>query len=640
MSKLEHWNGNLDEKYILAISGKENLGDIEELDLSHLSFEESDLHEDIFNKLTALIELDLSHNKLTVVPQNINIPNLQYLDISQNCIQDIDWVQRFPKLIELDIEGNTSLTIDDNYKLTYLLKDLQFIDGKRIDNREKFGNQYTQGLVLQMESLWQSLNFAELHETLNKELLVKEFTLKAKEKVKHGPNSLKGYRLWRIDQLAPEFVLFKLKCPVQNFLDFYVKSSECENMKRKIGSNDVTTSPKLQKLSAPTPDVSYNVSAILQCHSGESGSQDFSTQVWCCEFEPNKDNPTATTNIVATCGGENVCLIDCDTTKVQAKFHQPNEEFFTLAWTTMILGRHSSNILAAGGCLGFIHLIHPDQDICYGRIKIHSSPIQTMVFAPTGPTHLLSADRKSKIYLLDIDTPTVPDYKISWRKLISFEGIQATPLKLLVPDSGFHLLCATEFGLYVWKTNGFMKNYGKVIKSVCEISFPFVSPDIRVVDALAKISSGVIVSKCAQQGVIFLWDLLSLKNDISKAIQSRKAKVSVKILAELKWSVTKQCYLNLAFCEKQSQVVAGDEKGNIWLYKVENQLQNKIARCPVPESVTDPVNVIPFPSCTLNGIKIPELRNGTIYNDVSVNSDGNYIVAAADSNLLLIYKNM
>lgn len=634
------FKGQLDEEYLLKITSHENLSEIEELDLNKLGLSETDFIPDVFDKLTSLVELNLSGNHLAEIPSNIKIPKLQYLDMSNNCMKTIGWVERFSNLIELDIEDNVALTIDDSYKATFLLKHLQFIDGKRIDNREKFGDQYTQGLIVQMERLWNLLEFPKRLKGLTENVLLEEFLPKAKEKIRHGPSSLKEYRQWRIDHLGKEFVKYKLKCPEQSFLNNYVNSVETRKpLKHKSDSITDAPSSKAPKTVSSSVDLSYSAVAALQCHSKEAGAQDFSTQVWCCEFEPNKNNPSETTNIVATCGGESICLVDCETSKVQAKFHQPNEEFFTLTWTTVTLGKKPSNILAAGGCLGFIHLIHPDQDICYGRIKTHSAPIQSMIFSPTGATHLISADRKSKIFLIDIDVPTTPEYKFSWKKLVVFGGIQqATPLKLLVPDSGFYLLCATELGLYCWETNGFMKNRNRTVTSVCELTFPYVDPHTRIVDALSMVAPGWIVSKSAQQGVIFLWDFNSLKSEVSKAIQNKKQTVAVKIGSELKWSNTKQCYINIACCPKLKQIVSGDEKGNLWLYDIKTLVQSKKSstKCPVPESVTNPVNIIPFPTCTGNSSKLSELRNGTIFNDVCMSSDGKYIVAAADSNLVVV----
>src|SRR5690554_2132077 len=45
---------------------------------------------------------------------------------------------------------------------------------------------------------------------------------------------------------------------------------------------------------------------------------------------------TKSSSIVATCGGNTVCLIDCRMGKVVAKYsHQEEEEFMCLAWTTL-----------------------------------------------------------------------------------------------------------------------------------------------------------------------------------------------------------------------------------------------------------------------------------------------------------------
>jgi hypothetical protein len=37
-------------------------------------------------------------------------------------------------------------------------------------------------------------------------------------------------------------------------------------------------------------------------------------------FEPNKDDPMKTANVVATCGGNSICLINVKTGEVTGKF--------------------------------------------------------------------------------------------------------------------------------------------------------------------------------------------------------------------------------------------------------------------------------------------------------------------------------
>jgi len=398
-------------------------------------------------------------------------------------------------------------------------------------------------------------------------------------------------------------------------------------------SNDINSVEVISKVAKTeiSPTFDFRAQVFLQCHSKSTGSNDFSTQVWSCVFEPDKNDSTRTTSSVATCGGNTVCIINCETTKVHARFCQRNEEFYAVAWTTLSLGSHKTNVLVCAGCLGFVHLIHPDQDTCYGRIKAHSSPIQTLLFSPTSPTHLLTADKKGNIYLIDIDTPTLPEYKFSWKKLLSFKGACATPLKLLVPDEGKHLLCATEGGLFCWKTAGFVsKQCPKTVTSISELTFPFVGSDEPIVDALTMLDNGVIVMKCAQQGSIVLWDFDNTKTKISSS-----KKVSVDIIAKLRWSLTKQSYLNVAACHSCSVVAAGDDKGRLWLYNASYAHGNKSKSF----ALVEPENIIPFPLCAAaNGSEISDLQGGTIYNDITCSFDFKYIVVASDNNVVGIYK--
>lgn len=101
---------------------------------------------------------------------------------------------------------------------------------------------------------------------------------------------------------------------------------------------------------------------VLQCHSKEDSSEDFSTQLWACAFQPGSDSSgtderlvfahtylqvnrglndaskirwntfvLATTGeggesrLVATCGGDSLCVIDCETGMVMKKYKVPGE---------------------------------------------------------------------------------------------------------------------------------------------------------------------------------------------------------------------------------------------------------------------------------------------------------------------------
>lgn len=71
--------------------------------------------------------------------------------------------------------------------------------------------------------------------------------------------------------------------------------------------------------------VDYDPLHFIRCHARDNDPLDCSTKVWRCTFEPNPLDPKMTTSVVATCGGECVCLIDCQSGKVMKRFKHVGE---------------------------------------------------------------------------------------------------------------------------------------------------------------------------------------------------------------------------------------------------------------------------------------------------------------------------
>ncbi|KAG0211870.1 hypothetical protein BGX33_004004 [Mortierella sp. NVP41] len=133
--------------------------------------------------------------------------------------------------------------------------------------------------------------------------------------------------------------------------------------------------------------------------------------------------PPKSSSIVATCGGNTICLIDCGLGKVMAKYsHVEEEEFMALAWTTLDHDQESeggdadtmrgegrpeqTNILAAAGRLGSIKLINPLQNTCYKYLHGHTDSITRLKFSLTNPRWLFSASTDGSVRLWDIGSLT------------------------------------------------------------------------------------------------------------------------------------------------------------------------------------------------------------------------------------------
>ncbi|KAF8948946.1 hypothetical protein BGZ47_000621 [Haplosporangium gracile] len=137
-------------------------------------------------------------------------------------------------------------------------------------------------------------------------------------------------------------------------------------------------------------------------------------------------------SIVATCGGNTVCLIDCRLGKVMAKYsHVEEEEFMALAWTTLDHDQDTegdnattkegrlkqTNILAAAGRLGSIKLINPLQNTCYKYLHGHTDSIVRLrclaEFTRQGDAASVTAIGVSEKYLIaGTDQGTMAQYNL------------------------------------------------------------------------------------------------------------------------------------------------------------------------------------------------------------------------------------
>lgn len=149
----------------------------------------------------------------------------------------------------------------------------------------------------------------------------------------------------------------------------------------------------------------FQLCHLLQTHSKNNDPKDLKTKVWMCAFEPDVNNPGKTTSLVATCGGDSVCFIDCTTGKVLKKYKQIDEEFYCLCWTVLIYRDEIRNeekkvsILAVAGVTGDIKLIEPHQLVCFEHVSYHKKPVDSLQFHPI-VQHWLFSTWLSFIFLL------------------------------------------------------------------------------------------------------------------------------------------------------------------------------------------------------------------------------------------------
>ncbi|CAJ1063343.1 leucine-rich repeat and WD repeat-containing protein 1 isoform X2 [Xyrichtys novacula] len=379
---------------------------------------------------------------------------------------------------------------------------------------------------------------------------------------------------------------------------------------------------------------------VLQCHSNRNSSEDFSTQLWACAFQPLPDSTGAGggSRLVATCGGDSICVIDCETGMVMKKYKVSNEVFFSLAWSTVLMSRGGGasaqhcSILAAGGTRGVVKLIHPRNNVAYGEFRASRKSLSVLCFNPRQGNFLFTGSYDNKIVMWDIGGVD-SQYNFKVVQLLVLE-VSATPLHICLPPKSpsSHLLTACEDGLHCYNTQLGTNNSSKRSKEM-EITFPIYEKedkdtDYHIIDGLKFLTDDIVASKNFTQGSICLWSWSRTK---AQRPGKKHKDVTAVILAELQWANTDIPYLALNTCPGQAYIVCGDDKGKLWTYHV-TDLQKNSFRTGKP---IQPTEVLEWPAPLRKGagpVKGPSI------NSVAMDPELNFLVALSDKNMVIVWK--
>ncbi|KFQ57345.1 Leucine-rich repeat and WD repeat-containing protein 1 [Nestor notabilis] len=667
-----------------AVPRSTRLRKIETLNLSKLQLKTGDLDPRLFSRLRHLQKLDLSDNLLDKFPNSLTLPDLRVLNCNNNKLEDVTALKQFPLLEELTYENNVYLTLNDDYKVMFLLQNLRLLNGKditKLANHVRRVN--SRKLTSKVTAHWKKFFHDQLPEKYTAEQvksIKKKFLKSVQTNVVYGPSSLSEFTRWRVKMIAEEFLAYSLGLELNSDPEPEEKMDENEeeestespreaaedkgqvvciydvlvtvtSRKRKRNHSKIGPRRKRSKTRVATKEKAEDVSAeplhFLQCHSKGNSREDFKTQLWACVFEPlldsgaRKDPIVSSSRTVATCGGESVCLIDCETGTVLKKYKVAAEEFFSVAWTTLTMvisnsRKKSHNILAAAGRRGIVKLIHVAADFCYGEIKAHKKPIATVCFSPTRETHLFTASYDKRIALWDIGIPDC-DYNFKASQLLVLE-VLSIPLRIALvptcPDQ--YLLAGCEGGCFAWniKLDKEQKN------RPFEAMFQFPDEDgsmttLHRVDGLAFLNDDVVVSKSSKPGCIYLWSWSRSFDTKGKGCQRTIAAV---ILAELEWSTTDLSYLTLSTCPAKDYVFCGDEKGSVWMYNLSSYTtawsSAKGKRSPLQEKRIPPAQILQWPELRANEEQLTEVLVNNVVSDPTFT----YLVVLTSVNITAIWK--
>ncbi|NXC33606.1 LRWD1 protein, partial [Campylorhamphus procurvoides] len=664
-----------------AVPRSTRLRKIETLNLSKLQLKTGDLDPRLFSRLRHLQKLDLSDNLLDKFPNSLTLPDLRVLNCNNNKLEDVTALKQFPLLEELTYENNVYLTLNDDYKVMFLLENLRLLNGKDITKlanhvRRVNSRKLTSKVTAHWEKFFRD-QLPEKHTAEQVKSIKKKFLKSVQTNVVYGPSSLSEFTRWRVKMIAEEFLSYSLGLELNSDTEPEEKMDENEEestespreaaedvaqvvyiydplvtvtpSKRKRNHSKSGGGNKRSKSQANTEeeeeaeDVSAEPLHFLQCHSKGNSHEDFKTQLWSCVFEPvldsgaRKDPIVSSSKTVATCGGESVCLIDCETGTVLKKYKVATEEFFSVAWTTLTMvisdsRKKAHNILAAAGRRGIVKLIHVAADFCYGEIKAHKKPIATVCFSPTQETHLFTASYDKRIALWDIGIPDC-DYNFKASQLLVLEAV-SIPLRIaLVPTCPEqYLLAGCEGGCFAWNIKLDKGQKSRPFEAIFQFPDDESMTTSHRVDGLAFLNDDVVVSKSSKPGCIYLWSWSRSFDVKGKGCQRT---VSAVILAELEWSTTDMSYLTLSTCPAKEYVFCGDEKGSVWMYNLSTYTTAwSSPKGKRSERRISPTQILKWPELRLNGEQLPEILVNNVVSDPALS----YLVVLTSVNITAIWK--
>jgi len=348
---------------------------ITELNLSNLQLIKIDSFP--FEYLPKLLSLDLSYNQLISINSDwskFHENLIENLNLSHNQLETLLFLKDFKYLKSLNLTENF-LRNTERFLSLYLCPTIeQLIDSKQnqIDDDQLKLDQWLQLIDTKITRLW-SLSYYDKY----KQELTNE---KNNQMVKKLLDDFR-HAMINIFEKQTHFSQIHLS-PLANYL-----------IGKKIDELCSLSPPKIQsKLSLKThltedfndlmvTKTYFEPIKFLRCH--QTSDQDLTTvPIRMCAFQPN-----TLKHILASCGGQKICFIDCDTCDVThlyevsslrstvmpigRKIKDKNTEYFScLCWIEIPEENENLQILAVGATNGHIYLLSYQWKIMFGHIEL------------------------------------------------------------------------------------------------------------------------------------------------------------------------------------------------------------------------------------------------------------------------------
>ncbi len=352
---------------------------ITELNLSNLQLNQIDSFP--FEYLPKLRSLDLSYNQLISINSDWSKSHenfIEKLNLSHNKLETLLFLKDFKYLKSLNITENL-LRNNERFLSLYLCSTIeQLIDSNQdqIEDDQVKLDQWLQIIETKTDRLW-ALSYYEKYKQESINGKNNQMVKKILEDFHHA--------MIKIFEKQPNFSQIHLS-PLANYLISNKINELCSSVPKIQSKQSLKTHLTADFNELMDIKTYFEPMKFLRCHQ-ISDNDLTTTSVRLCAFEPNTSQ-----NILATCGGQKVCFIDCDTCevthlyevsslrstgrKLKEKIGITNTEYFScLCWIEIPQGNDSLKVLAVGATNGHIYLLSHKWKIMFGHIELPVSEI-------------------------------------------------------------------------------------------------------------------------------------------------------------------------------------------------------------------------------------------------------------------------
>lgn len=350
---------------------------VTKLNLSNLQLVKIDVFP--FKSLPNLVSIDFSYNQLVSIDIEWarDQPNaIENLNFSHNKLETFLFVKDFRDLKSLNITENLLKTRNERFLLLQLCPKLESLidanDNQYEDDQLRL-DQWNQLMESKIDRLW-VMSYNEKYRQETKPSIAKKIL----DEFRHS--------MFKIIEKHENFFQIHLSS-VAN----YVIDKKIEELSTTTTTTSATPTTRTTRRTLRTHltsefsqlcDTKSNLELYkyIRCHQHDENDLN-NVAVRMAAFEPSVEKP-----LLATCGGEKVCFIDCQTGDVthiyevanlrstvntgrkikdKAPINLPKEYFSCLCW----IQSHEHRVLAVGASNGHVYLISAQHKLMFGHIE-------------------------------------------------------------------------------------------------------------------------------------------------------------------------------------------------------------------------------------------------------------------------------